>query len=182
MEEGSSKALPPDDGATLPRRDFLKTLLAGVPVMALDWDAFPRGPSAPPTGDSYDAVIIGAGLGGLSCAAAFARQGFRPLVLEQHSVPGGYATTFKRPGGFVFDVSLHSTGAGERAGVYNLIDGFPEITDVDFVPLPYLYRAVFPGYDIRVPQRDPVNTRDAGRPVPRRERPASRVSSPTCTA
>ena len=127
--------------------------------MALDWDAFPRGPSAARTGDAYDAVIIGAGLAGLSCAAALARQGFRPLVLEQHTVPGGYATTFKRPGGFVFDVSLHSTSVGERAGVHNLIPGFPEIKDVEFVPHPYLYRAIFPGYDIRVPQKDPAKYR-----------------------
>ena len=143
----------------LPRRDFLKSILAGIPALALDWDAFPRGPSAARTGDSYDAVIIGAGLGGLSCAAAFARQGFRPLVLEQHTAPGGYATTFKRPGGFVFDVSLHSTSVGERAGVHDLIPGFPEIKGVEFVPHPFLYRAIFPGYDIRVPQKDPAKYR-----------------------
>jgi all-trans-retinol 13,14-reductase len=142
-------------GTNLPRRDFLKTFLAGIPALALDWDTFPRGKSGGQTGNSFDAVIIGAGLGGLSCAAAFARQNYRALVLEQHTAPGGYATSFKRPGGFVFDVSLHSTGAGERAGIYNLIPGFPEIKDVEFVPHPYLYRAIFPGYDIRVPQRNP---------------------------
>jgi len=153
MKETDRSGVP---GNGLARRDFLKTVLAGLPVLALDWDSFPRGPAAVQTGNSYDAVIIGSGLGGLSCAAAFARQNFRPLVLEQHNQAGGYATTFKRPGGFVFDVSLHSTGVGERAGVYNLIDGFPEIKDVDFAPLPYLYRAIFPGYDIRVPQKSPA--------------------------
>jgi len=35
--------------------------------------------------DTWGAVIIGAGLGGLSCAAAFARQAINYLVLEQHS-------------------------------------------------------------------------------------------------
>jgi len=142
------------------RRDFLKVMLAGIPLLSLDWDSFPRGdspragtgPGAP--GGSWDAVIIGAGLGGLSCAAAFARQGFKPLVLEQHTIPGGYATTFKRPGGFVFDASLHSTGVGERDGVPNLIDGFPEITDIEFVPHKVLYRAIFPDHDIRVPHKN----------------------------
>jgi all-trans-retinol 13,14-reductase len=138
----------------LPRRDFLKTLLAGVPMLALDWDSFPRGKNTGRDDTEFDAVIIGSGLGGLSCAAAFARQGFKPLVLEQHYVPGGYASTFKRPGGFVFDVSLHSTTVGERNGVWNLIPGFPEIKDVEFVPHPHLYRAIFPDYDYRVPQRD----------------------------
>ena len=138
------------------RRDFLRTLAAGVPILALNWDAFPRGDSAKSASNEWDALIIGAGLGGLSCAAAFARQGFRPLVLEQHAVPGGYATTFQRPGGFVFDASLHSTTVGERNGVYNLIAGFPEITEVEFVPHPSLYRAIFPEHDLRVPQRDPA--------------------------
>jgi prolycopene isomerase len=40
----------------------------------------------------YDAIIIGAGLGGLSCAALLTRQGFRPIVIEKNSKPGGYAT------------------------------------------------------------------------------------------
>jgi all-trans-retinol 13,14-reductase len=136
------------------RRDFLKTLLAAMPMLALDWESFPQGKNAGKSTAEFDAVIIGSGLGGLSCAAAFARQGFKPLVLEQHYVPGGYATTFKRPGGFVFDVSLHSTTMGERNGVVNLIPGFPEIDEVEFVPHPYLYRAIFPDHDFRVPQEN----------------------------
>src|SRR5208283_1926237 len=63
-------------------------------------------------------------------------------------------TTFRRPGGFVFDASLHSTTVGERGGIRNLIPGFPEITDVEFVPHRTLYRALFPDHDIRVPPRD----------------------------
>ena len=104
--------------------------------------------------NEFDAVVLGSGLGGLSCAAAFARQGFKVLVLEQHDKAGGYATSFKRPGGFEFDVSLHSTGAAERNGIHNLIPGFPEITSVDFVPHPTLYRAIFPEYDVHVPNRN----------------------------
>ncbi len=141
-------------GKSVERRDFIRSLLAGASVLALDWSAFPIGASADTGENQFDAVIIGSGLGGLSCAAAFARQGFKPLVLEKHYIPGGYATTFKRPGGFVFDVSLHSTSVGEREGIHNLIPGFPEITDVEFVPHPNLYRAIYPGYDFRVPQKD----------------------------
>lgn len=137
------------------RRDFIMSLLAGVSVMALDWSVFPKGVSGQTDENKFDAVIIGAGLGGLSCASAFARQGFKPLVIEKHDKPGGYATAFKRPGGFVFDVSLHSTTVGEREGIHNLIPGFPEINDVEFVPHPHLYRAIYPDYDIRVPQKNP---------------------------
>ena len=136
------------------RRDFLKALMATVAAGTLDWDSLPVGNAAALGDGQFDAVIIGSGLGGLSCAAAFARQGFKALVLEQHDKPGGYATSFKRPGGFEFEVSLHSTGVGERNGLHNLIPGFPEITEVEFVPHPTLYRAIFPEHDIRVPNRN----------------------------
>jgi all-trans-retinol 13,14-reductase len=139
---------------TLERRDFIKSILAGLPLMAWNWEDFPRGDQEDAPGGAYDVIVIGAGLGGLSAAAAFARQGFKTLVLEQHSVPGGYASAFKRPGGFTFDVSLHSTTVGIRNGVPNLISGFPEIQDITFVPHKTLYRAVYPDYDIRVPHRD----------------------------
>lgn len=135
------------------RRDFLKTLLGGLSLAALNWEAFPKGTQESKGTNDFDAVVIGAGLGGLSCAAAFARQGFKALVLEHHSKPGGYATTFKRKG-FVFDVSLHSTTVEERNGVHNLIPGFPEIKDIEFVPHPDLYRLILPDYDIRVPHKN----------------------------
>jgi len=135
------------------RRDFLKTLLGGLSLAALNWEAFPKGTQESKGTNDFDALVIGAGLGGLSCAAAFARQGFKALVLEHHSKPGGYATTFKRKG-FVFDVSLHSTTVEERNGVHNLIPGFPEIKDIEFVPHPDLYRLILPDYDIRVPHKN----------------------------
>jgi len=139
----------------LPRREFLAMLAAAFPVAAVDWNALPRGRGRRRAANDYDAIVIGSGLGGLSCAAAFARQGFAPLVIEQHDKPGGYATAFARPGGFVFDVSLHSTTVEERDGVLNLIPGFPEITDVEFLLHPTLFRSIFPEHDIRAQQRDP---------------------------
>src|SRR5579872_154204 len=137
---------------SIPRRDLIKSILAALPL-GLSWEAMPVAAQDAPSGE-FDAIVIGAGLGGLSCAAAFARQGFKPLVIEKHDKPGGYATAFRRPGGFLFDVSLHATGADERNGIRNLIPGFPEIESVEFTPLPYLYRAIFPEHDIRVPQKD----------------------------
>jgi len=139
----------------LPRRDFLKLLAGTFSAGVIDWDAFPVGHQPTNSAGTYDAIVIGAGLGGLSCAAAFARQGFKPLVIEQHDKPGGFATAFPRPGGFLFDVSLHSTTVGERNGIRNLIQGFPEITEIEFLPHPSLYRVLFPEHDIRVAQRNP---------------------------
>ena len=49
-----------------------------------------------------DIVIIGSGVGGLSCAAMLARYGFQVTVFESHSIPGGAAHGFER-NGFKFD-------------------------------------------------------------------------------
>ena len=57
--------------------------------------------------DRYDVIVIGSGLGGLTAANVLARNGRSVLLLEQHYKLGGMATWFKRPGGHIFDISLH---------------------------------------------------------------------------
>ena len=59
------------------------------------------------TKDSYDVVVIGSGLAGLTSANIMARQGYSVLLLEHHYQLGGMATWFKRAGGHIFDISLH---------------------------------------------------------------------------
>ncbi len=55
---------------------------------------------------SYDAIVIGSGLGGLTCANRLAKSGHKILLLEHHHQLGGLATWFKRKG-YIFDISLH---------------------------------------------------------------------------
>ena len=52
--------------------------------------------------DSVDVIIIGSGVGGLSCGALLAQYGLKVLVCESHSLPGGAAHGFQRQG-FTFD-------------------------------------------------------------------------------
>ena len=55
---------------------------------------------------SYEAVVVGAGNGGLAAAAQLAAKGVKVLLLEQHNVPGGFATSFVR-GRFEFEGAMH---------------------------------------------------------------------------
>ncbi|MGY8766928.1 MAG: phytoene desaturase family protein [Pirellulales bacterium] len=64
------------------------------------------------TQDEYDVIVIGSGLAGLTSANTLARQGRSVLLLEQHYKLGGMATWFKRPGGHIFDISLHGFPIG----------------------------------------------------------------------
>jgi len=102
----------------------------------------------------YDAVVVGAGLGGLAAAAKLARAGLRVRVFERHVQPGGYATSFVR-GRFEFDVSLHALSGvgrpGERGTLWPLLEDLGVIERVELLPIESVYRAVAPGIDVRVP-------------------------------
>ena len=62
--------------------------------------------------DCYDVIVIGAGLAGLTAGNRLARAGRSVLILEQHHNFGGLATWFHRPGGHIFDISLHGFPVG----------------------------------------------------------------------
>jgi len=49
-----------------------------------------------------DVVVIGAGIGGLCCAALLARYGYKVVVCESHDIAGGAGHAFERQG-FQFD-------------------------------------------------------------------------------
>jgi hypothetical protein len=48
------------------------------------------------SGEEYDVIVIGSGMGGLACGAISAKYGDRVLVLESHIKCGGSAHTFSR--------------------------------------------------------------------------------------
>jgi len=64
---------------------------------------------------SYDVIIIGSGLAGMTAANKLAKNGRNVLLLENHNKLGGFATWFKRRSGEqIFDVSLHGFPFGMK--------------------------------------------------------------------
>ena len=102
----------------------------------------------------FDAVIIGAGNGGLVAAAQLAIKGKKVLLLEQHNIIGGFSTSFVR-GRFEFEASLHElcdVGNKENPGsIYNL---FEELgVAVEWIPIPEAFRLILkePRLDVTLP-------------------------------
>lgn len=100
------------------------------------------------------AVVIGAGLGGLGAGLRLAHAGVPVRVIEQHNLPGGFATSFVR-GRFEFEPSLHElagVGSPEHPGmVRRFLDEVG--VEVDLVEVPHAYRVVLSetGTDVDVP-------------------------------
>ncbi len=93
---------------------------------------------------AYDAVVIGAGNGGLTAAASMAKAGKSVLLLEQHNLPGGFATSFVR-GRFEFEPSLHElcdVGSPENPGEVRRLLVETLGAEVEFLPVPEAYRLI----------------------------------------
>lgn len=87
--------------------------------------------------DHYDCVVIGSGLAGMTAANTLARTGQSVLLLEQHYKLGGMATWFKRPGGHIFDISLHGFPVGmikscRRYWTQEIADSIVQLKNVRF--------------------------------------------------
>jgi len=72
--------------------------------------------------EGKEVLIVGAGIGGLTCGALLAKYGYRVTVFEQHYVVGGYCTSFRRKD-FYFDAGVESiSGLWEKGPLKNLLD------------------------------------------------------------
>lgn len=91
--------------------------------------------------DTYDAITIGSGLGGLTAAALYARAGYRVLVLERNAEFGGAATTY-RHGALTVEASLHET-ADPRDPLdpkTRILRALGILDDLEFVPVGAFYQ------------------------------------------
>lgn len=107
-----------------------------------------------PNRDSYDVVVIGAGMGGLSAAAELASRGLSVLNVEAHYQPGGFAHAFHRGGPkrrFTFDSAVHlSPGGGPGEGLHKLLSDWGVDHLVEFLPVQPMYRTIGPGLETEI--------------------------------
>jgi phytoene desaturase len=101
-----------------------------------------------PLADSYDVIVVGTGLGGISTAALLAKHGRNVLAIERGDGPGGYAHAFER-GPYTFDAAIHVIP--EREFVEKLLTYLGVADRVDLLPVDCLYGVVFPGFRLNPP-------------------------------
>jgi ferredoxin-NADP reductase/phytoene dehydrogenase-like protein len=109
----------------------------------------------------FDAIVIGAGNGGMTGALTLCGAGKKVLLLEQHSITGGCGSSFVR-GRFEFETGLHQlygigqSITGEKGALRKLFEELDVWDKIEFVRQEEAFRLAFKGMgEIALP-----NTRD----------------------
>ncbi|KHE92056.1 MAG: NAD(P)/FAD-dependent oxidoreductase [Candidatus Scalindua rubra] len=97
----------------------------------------------------YDVIVLGAGVAGLICGTFLAKHGKKVLIIERHSIPGGYCTSFKRKG-FIFDAAVHHIGG---CGKWSVVGRCLKELDIsiNFQQLDPMDSIHYPSFSIDVP-------------------------------
>ena len=83
---------------------------------------------------TYDVVVVGAGLAGLSCAALLAKAGLKTVLLEKNHRIGGYAVTYSAKG-HRFDIAVQAIGGCDENGmVHHLLTALGVRDRLTFLP------------------------------------------------
>jgi all-trans-retinol 13,14-reductase len=100
---------------------------------------------------TYEIIIIGGGLGGLTAGAKLAKEGKKVLLLEQHDRPGGCATTFQRKD-YTLEVGLHEMDGPHAKDLKVRIFRDLGLSDrISLLDLPEFYRFVNDRQDVVIP-------------------------------
>lgn len=101
--------------------------------------------------NEYDVIVIGGGLGGLTAGAKLAKSGKKVLLVEQHYLPGGCATVFKRKD-YIMEVGLHEMdGLHADDPKIEIFDDLNIFENVEFLKVPEFYRFTNERVDLVLP-------------------------------
>ena len=101
--------------------------------------------------ESCDAVVIGAGLGGLVCGLEMQKNGLQVTIVEKRHLAGGYAHHFRR-GDYCFDVALHHIGGlGEGGMTYKLLKSLDVLDRLEFEKPEIMSISEFPDTAYEIP-------------------------------
>jgi phytoene desaturase len=91
-----------------------------------------------------DAIIIGAGMAGLTCGCLLAKKGLKVLMIEKNEKVGGCCTSFEKDG-FSFDLSVQSLGECQEGGrVWRILKQLNLLDQIHFIPLEPAREYYFP--------------------------------------
>ncbi len=100
---------------------------------------------------TWDAIIIGSGIGGLTAGALFTKRGLRTLICEKESQVGGYVVSFKRAR-FTFDATGAFVGGCQEGGdFYQILKEIGAHEEIEFIPIHHIQN-IYPGFDIQLHQ------------------------------
>ena len=90
--------------------------------------------------NTYDAVVIGSGLGGLTAAALLAKSGRKVCVIERNHSVGGAASAFKK-GALTIEPALHQTPDPREPTDINheILKEFGLLDEIEWIPVRPFY-------------------------------------------
>lgn len=101
--------------------------------------------------EKYDAVIIGAGIGGLLCGALLSQKGYKVVVFEKEKYPGGLCSSFKN-GGYTFDAAIDAIGSLKEGELLkNILRTLGIENKLDLIEMKPVRRNIFPDFYIDIP-------------------------------
>jgi prolycopene isomerase len=100
---------------------------------------------------TYDAIVIGSGMGGLTAAALLTKNGMKILLLEKEKQVGGYVVSFKKDH-FIFDATGAFVGGCQEDGeLYQILKAIGAHEEVEFIPIQHI-RNIYPGFEVHLHQ------------------------------
>ena len=100
---------------------------------------------------TYDTIVIGAGIGGLTASSILAKKGWKILLVEKEKQVGGYVVSFKRDR-YTFDATGAFIGGCQEGGeFYQILKEMDAHEAIEFLPIHHI-KNIYPGFEVSLGQ------------------------------